>query len=279
MRRSPPGQAEIARAKKLARDGDLAGAAEQVKAALALDASLEEAHLLAGSLAELQGDAKGAAAAYDAGLTAVPRSAALHHARGMLSLEASNLAAAIEHLSAADGLVKSKDADIAADLAYALIFANRLEDAEGHARNARALAPKKFAAAFTLGEVLLRKKAFKEAAQVFKEAADLKPDEPVARRKLAAALDKAGDAKSALAVYDGLLREDAKDPRVHAGRAGALLSLGKNKEAVRAMKAAVDLAPDSRRLLELLLHTQKQAKDKKGARKTRKRLDKMGGSR
>jgi len=278
-RKLPKGVAELEAAKKLARDGDLTGAAAQARRAAELDPRLQEAYLLLGSLCSVAGDAPCARDAYRQGLEALPTASDLHHALGMLELEAGATADAVKSLEEAHRLTGAKNPDIASDLAYAYVFVKRLDDAERLAQQARKAAPKSFAAAYTLGEVLLRKGRPAEAVEAFEAALTISSTEPAAKKRLAAAHAANGAHAKALTIYDELRTGPAaKDPRVHAATAGVLLELGRAKDAVTAMESAVALAPKNRRLLELLLHTQEQAKDKKAARRTKNQLRKLKGN-
>ena len=275
---STPGAEKIATAKKRARDGDLDGAAAAAREAAALDPRLEEAYWLLGSLCSLRADAAGARAAYADGLGQLPASSALHHAVGMLELEGGALPMAVAALERAHELTGGKSAEIGSDLAYAYVFVERLDDAERLAGGARKADPKSFAAAYTHGEVLLRKRKAALAVAAFEAALQITPNEPSARRRLAAAHAANGDAAAALTIYDALRAgPSASDPRIHAAAAGVLLELGRASEAVSAMQAAIRLAPDNPRLLELLLHTQEQAGETKAAKRTRKQLDELRG--
>jgi superkiller protein 3 len=270
-----PSGAQLEKAKKAARDGDLDGASTAVKEALAQDDKNEAAYLLLASLCSMKGDKDCVEQVCEQGLAALPESSGLLHARGMFLLENQKLDPAVVDLEKAHGLSQGKDPEIEADLAYAYVFANRLDDAERLANAARKLAPGSFAAAFTLGEALFRKERIKEALAAYQDAVKLSPNDETALRRLALALGKDDQHQPALEVYDQLLKT-TPDPMLHAARAGELIKLGRPKEAVDAMKEALKLAPNEPKLLELLLRAQDAAGDKKGAKATRAQIKGLG---
>lgn len=274
-RGEPAGTKQLATAKTLARDGDLDGAINAARGAIATNGHLVEAYLLVGSLCAAKRNLDCAGTIYGEGIQAVPQAPELHHAQGMLNLERGDLDSAVRDLEEANSLSASKNPDIMADLAYAYVFVSRLDEAQMLAAASRRLAPKSFAAAFTHGEVLMRKKKFKDAIEAYDAAVALDPDEIVAKRRLASALANHGDLERSLSTYESILVAAKNDPRIYAGAAGVLLRLGRGKDALASMKTAIELAPKSVQLWQLLLHVQEETGDKRGARKSRIQIDKL----
>ncbi len=273
--RKSPAEAALEEAVKHARDGDATAARAAARRAIGEDPRLEEAHLLLGSLCAIERDLAGAGAAYDAGLAALPRSAALHHARGMLQLETGDAKGAVGTLETARGLAPA-DPEIGADLAYASLFVERAADAESLARSVRAAEPRSFAAAYAHGEALLKLDRPRDAAEAFSAARGIAPEDRSAGRRLAHAWMQAGETDKAIEVYTALLAGDgASDPRTRASAASALLAAGRAKEATVQARAALELAPDHPQLLELLAECLEKSGDRAGAKAARQRRAKV----
>lgn len=262
--------ASLESAKKKARDGDLAGAAADAETAIAQAPDEAEPYLLLASVRGLQEDAAGARAALDKGLAAVPRSMPLHHASGMFLLETGDVAGAVRELEQAKALLGvERNVEVTADLAYAYLFAQRLADAEKLASEARSIDARAYAPAFTHGEALFRLGKFKEAAEAYRTAADISPDEAIARERLAWALLKQDDFAGAVPVLEKLVAAHGEEPRLRAALAQALLETKRAKEAVPHAEKALALAPDQAQFRELLAASQEAAGDKAAAKKTR----------
>ena len=274
-----PGSAQLEKAKKLARANDVDGAIAATRAAIAEGGGLETAHLLLASLCGIKQDNACVAQALEGGLAELPQSTELLHARGMYFLESGEVPPAIADLERAQELTTGKDPDIAADLAYAYVFVGRIDEAELLAAAARRAAPRSFAAAYAHGEALIRKDRAKDALEAYQAALAIEPGNALAKRRVALALSKQGEDAKALAIYVELIKSgEDQDPGLHAASAGALIKLGRADEAVKAMRAAVQLAPKERKYLELLLRAEEAAGDKKGAKSTKAKLDSLGGA-
>lgn len=273
-RRPGGGGGALEAAKKRARDGDVEGAVQAARQAVTEQPRSEEAHLLLASLLGLQDDTAGAVAAIDEGLSSIPSSAALHHAKGMTALESDDLKTAVDELEQARTFARPEQrAEILADLAYAYLFSGKTEDAEKLATESRALDPKSYAAAFTHGEALLRLGRFADAAEAYQAAATISPDEVLPRSRLVTALMKSGNFKEAVPALEALLPLEKENPaRIHAALAQSKLELGQAKEAVKHAQKAVELQPDEDSYRALLADCQDAAGDKKGAKATRAKL-------
>jgi len=91
-------------------------------------------------------------------------------------------------------------------------------------------------------------------AQLGEDLAE-RPDDPALRFRLAQVLGWSGDPRAALAAYDGLLADYPDNVDYVYGRALALRQLGRESEALQAVRRAARLAPDYEavRRLELRL--------------------------
>lgn len=275
------GQHLLDEAKRLAGSNDLSGAKNKAREAIQADPKLEEGYLLLGSICSMTEDEPCERAAYVEGLAALPRSASLVSQLGLLELRLGHSKTAVEQLERAHDLAHGRDVKIMADLAFAYTFLDRLDDAERLAVAARTSDPSSFEAAMSLGEILLRKKEGVRAIEAFEAALARTKDPEVQRnvkRQLGLSCLVAGQHERALEVLRGLkpARADEDDPMLHAQIAGALMNLGRAKEAVGELEVAVQLAPKDTRFLGLLLKAQQQAGDRRGVENTKKRLSALG---
>ncbi|MBI4817604.1 MAG: tetratricopeptide repeat protein [Deltaproteobacteria bacterium] len=264
-KRRASGRQELERARTLAREEKTAEAIEAAQSAVDAEPGLEAGYLLLASLRDLSGDGDGMREAIERGLAALPKSAALWHAKGMGQLEASTPEVAVVSLREAHVLARKANAEIAADLAFALIFADQLAEAEETAKLARSLAPKALAPAFTHGRALLGLKRPKEAIEALEAAAKIDGSDVSVLRRLADARYLAGDSEKALAEYRALANEAFKDdPEIYVAIATVLIRMERAGEAVEAMKRAVALAPKDERVKALLAEAERRAAGKKG---------------
>lgn len=276
--RGGPGQKDpLAAAKRLASSGDTDAAITETEKVIGARPQLEEAYSLLSALFAMTEDAAGSRAALDRGLSALPESASLLHARGMLRLEAEDTDGALADLEAARGHARPASGELLADLAYAYLVAQRHQEAEATARQAAELDPKAYAPAFVLGEALLLGQRPKEAIPAFQRAVAAAPEETSAQRRLAKAHNLAGEHETALQILDRLIAASPEEPMLRAEAAGALVNLGRAKEAVSYLEKAIELAPKERALYVFLEKAQTAAGDKKGAKATKKKLERWKG--
>lgn len=267
---------------KLAESGDLEGAIQASKAAIAQNPNLEKAYLLLGSACAMKDDAGCEKQAYDSGVAALPRSASLVNERGMLRIRGGDQSGGIADLERAMSLSGGKEAKFMADLAYAYTFVDRLKEGETLAEKARKLDPKCLEAAMAHGEILLREKKGKDAIEAFRAAESIAPADAEVkgrlRRQIAVAMSMDDRHAEALPIFESLAKESPEDPLLEVQMAGALMKLDRAKDAVPHMEKAVKMSPQDPRFLSLLLQTQEKAGDKKGAKATQKRLDALQGA-
>lgn len=265
----------LKRAKELAAEEKLQEAIDETKTVIGSTPNHAEAYLLLSSLHAVTGNGEAALQALDDGLAAIPNDPALYQARGMLRLENGDHARAVEDLETAKNGSKEPSAQLLADLAYAYIFVSRLDDALPAAKTAHEKDPKSFEAAYVLGEVLWRKQDKEGAVAAYESAVQLAPKEAMVRRRLAAGYGSLGRYGDALKIYDTLIEQSPNDPSLYAGAANALFGMEKKKQAVQRLQKAVELAPESTKYLELLLKAQREAKDRRGAKATERKLKKL----
>ncbi|MBI2375432.1 MAG: tetratricopeptide repeat protein [Deltaproteobacteria bacterium] len=257
------GRAELDRARSLAQKEETEEAIGAAQKAIELDPNLEDAYLLLASLCDLAERGACVHETLERGLMALPRSAELWHVKGMMQLEDTDPSAAVKTLKEAHELAGKKDAEIAADLAYALIFVESLAEAEEVARLARSLAPRAFAPAYTHGEALLRLGRGEAAVDALEAALGAEgADARVARRRLGDARLMSGDPQRALEDYRASIEGDGTAD-LHVSIAAALMRLGRPTEAVDEMKKAATIAPSDARVKALLLEAEKAAKNQK----------------
>jgi Flp pilus assembly protein TadD len=269
------GNKELQSAKKKATQGDLQGAIADIKAALAVNPKLADAYLLLGSLLDLAGDSKRAATVYQKGLAAGADPAGLHHALGMLALEANDLQSTLTSLELADKLTAPPSADLKADLAYAYLLAGNTEQGLKLAQSANALDPRSFAATYILGEAHFRSKNLNAAVQYFEAALKLSPREISAQKRLAQALKQKGDFVQAETAFLRVLKLNPKDLKSQLALADLGFKLKKPAEAVKAMERALKLAPEHPQLLKLMAQTYEKAGMKSQAQAIKKRTKKV----
>ena len=257
---------------KAARNNDLDAAIDRSKAAIEKNPQLEQAYLLYGSSCAMKED-ECEVAAYQQGLEALPTSAALKKAMALVHLQKNQMDEAIKML---EELNDGQDAEVMADLAYAYIFVDRVDDGEKLATKALELDPKCFQCNMTLGQIHLAKKKFDDAIQSYSRASELEPEDPGPKRKIAQATYLAGKKTEALEMYATEVSKNADDDELRFEYAKALLGAKKPKEAVAEINKLLQKNNDEPNLLKMLLKAQTDAKDKKGATATKARLKKLG---
>lgn len=259
-----------------AKDGRLDETIEKCDRALSENPKLEHAYLLKGSACAMKGDAACERTTYAAGLEALPVSAALLREMGLSLLSEERYTEAIEHLERAGRAIERPAPEYDADLAYAYVFVNRLEEAEFLARRAFDASQACFPCAMSLGQVLLARKKFGEAVSAYQAASKLAPSDPDAARSLAKAHFLAGDYTASSEIYEALVKADPDDGRLRVQAAQCALKATRYQDAVRHLEVVLGANPDDPKLLELLLEAQTRAKDRRGAEKTRRRLGARG---
>lgn len=129
---------------------------------------------------------------------------------------------AVQTLQRAMQLAPQRAADLRPTLIEALVFANRLDDAEREARILREQPQRAAVGDGLLGEVLLRRGRVTEAVQVYRTALEQHPTPGLASGAYRA-LRQLGDQAAALAVIEQWAPRFANDPQVRSALADAYL--------------------------------------------------------
>ena len=272
-----PGQAELESAIKAAKGGDLDLAIKRSNDAIEKNPNLEHAYLLLGSSCAMKQDLDCERAAYERGLEALPRSAALKRELGLWYLQQGDIPKAVTNYEAAHELSGGKDAGTMADLAYAYVYAGRLDEAETLAARAVKLDGKCFTCAMSLGQARLTKRDFAGAVEAYESARTLEPKSSDAQHSLAKAYFLAGKHDEAARLYEDLIRARPDDYRLRVQTAQVAMARKRYREAVEHLQVVAEANPKQKPLLELLLQAQTKAKDRKGAAATKKKLRRLGG--
>jgi len=272
-----PGQAELEAAIAAAKANDLELTMKRCNEAIEKNPSLEHAYLLLGSACAMKGDSDCERAAYDRGIEALPRSAPLKRELGLWFLGQDKAPEAVKAYEEANQLTGGEQPEYMADLAYAYIFAGKIEDAARLAQRALALDARCFSCAMSLGQANLSKRAFDSASAAYKKALDMDPKSADAQHGLAKAEFLAGRLDAAAKLYDALVADKPDDYRLRVQAAQVAMARKKYAEAAESLKIVADANPGQKALLELLLEAQTKAKDKKGAAATKQKLKALGG--
>lgn len=131
-------------------------------------------------------------------------------------------------------------------LGYALFQENDFEHAQAPLAKAVTIDPKDIQALNLLGRLSLARHDFARAKTTLQQAIAVSPENPMAHALLADAFLNLADYKSALAESDLAIDKGAsKATNVQIVRGEALGDLGRDDEAIEALKEYVQLAPDS----------------------------------
>jgi protein O-GlcNAc transferase len=196
------------RARQLARDGEIDGAARL------LSHHLESAPDDAAAHAELAlmmldlGDAEGARRRFDKALTLEPDNAALHN-----------------------------------DLGTALQRVNRESEAIAAYRRALELNPDLPSARYNLAKILHRRAELHEAAELLRGALEQAPGFRIARRALGLVLSDLDEDDEAGRCFESLLAEDANDLETHRDMADLHMRRCRYADAIKHLERCLALAP------------------------------------
>lgn len=267
-----PGTTELELAVAAAKAGELDVAIQKSRDAIAKNPRLERAHLLLGSSCSMVGNDACEAAAYEAGLEAIPTSVALQREMGFLLLRQGQVDEGVRRLEAARNAKTPVEPELLADLAFAYKMAGRLEDARRTVDAATAAAPNCVACLLASGEVALAERDFGGAEAAFAAAVQKDPANADARRSEAKAVFLAGDTERAADLYLDLAKKAPEDLRLQVQAGQVLMKAKRNKEAVTRLQAAAELLPDEPKLLSLLADAQAAAGMTAAAKKTRAQM-------
>lgn len=175
----------------------------------------------------------------------LPPKAAKEVEKGITDLESQKVKDAQKHF---ENVLKS-DADNARInflLGYALFQQNEFDQAQTVLAKAAASDPKNVPTLNLLGRLHLARHDFSGAKTTLTQAISISPENPTAHALLADAYLNLGDYKAALVETDLAIEKGAsKATNVQIVRGEALADLGRDDEAIDALKDYVQLAPDS----------------------------------
>lgn len=274
-RRSRPGQAELEAAIKAAKQAQLEQALTYARTATQKNPNLEQAWLLAGSICGIQGNLDCERETYEEGLTALPRSSALLRERATLHLQVGEHDAAVAKYEQAYAITGDKSPETMADLAYAYVYVDRLEEGLAIAQKAVELNDKCFTCYMALGQVHLSRKSFGAALTAYQEARTLKRDDPDASRSVAKALFLLGKVDEAGALFEALVKAAPDDPVLRMQAIQVAEAGGRYQAAVEHLKALLADHPNQKELWKRLANNQEKVGDKKGASASRKKASKI----
>ena len=257
--RAPTAQSELRAAIVEAEAERYENALQRCRAAIAKDPNLEHAYLLMGSVCGVIKRIDCEREAYQAGLKALPDSVELLKSLGLLHLQQGEPALAVVQYERARDLTGGRDAATLADLAYAYVYVERLDEAGALARQAVAIDAQCFACWMSLGQASLSGRRFDDAVDAFGRAQRLEPDDTDAARGQAKALLLAGRFDEAAAIYERLIDQFPEDGRLRVQAAQVAMKRGRFAKAVHLLEPVVRDNPNRPQLRALLDEARLQA--------------------
>ena len=229
--------------KNLREEGDMAGAEEKFRAALAMNPRNVNTCLSLGNALSARGRIDSALALYEQAASVDPRNANAHINIGNVMLKNSKIDEAIEHYQKAVDLDPT-DALTHANLANAYSARQEFAKALPHNMAALRLSPEKSGSYYHLGINLLKLGRINEAIAQLKRATEMSPQSVSAQKGFAAALAVAGRREEAIAHYQEAIRLGDQDPACLTGCADLLMQQGRLNEAIELYRGALQLQPD-----------------------------------
>ena len=224
----------------LAAHGRPVEAIAALRQAVSLRRDYAEAWRELGSLLFAEGDNAGAESAFAAHGRAMVRDPALADAADDVF---SGRIAEAERRLRAHLTTRPNDAEALRLMAEVLSRLDRHADAETLLVHAIALDPAHDGARFILANTLFRQQKAAEALPHIERLLAIDASAPAYRNLLAACLSLVGDFDRVIEVYDGLLAELPKQPKIWVNPGHALRSVGRRQDAVDAYRRAIALAP------------------------------------
>ena len=232
----------IRQAGELKASGDLRGAVETARKAVALQPNLTEARYLLATALEEAGDQDGAIAEYESILKLSQGHLDNHFRLGLLYGQRGDYNAAIRAFST---VLRKDQEHLAARFNIGLAFRKTGDNewAKRHFERVLKQDPRHAGAHTGLGNIAYDKGDLREAIDEYRLALDNDPGYLRARRNLAVALNQSGDAPQALEEYRALFKVQTSDPLLYLEYADTLRTTDQKAEATKAYQQALGLLP------------------------------------
>jgi tetratricopeptide (TPR) repeat protein len=232
----------IRQAGELKASGDLRGAVETARKAVALQPNLTEARYLLATALEEAGDQDGAIAEYESILKLSQGHLDNHFRLGLLYGQRGDYNAAIRSFST---VLRKDQEHLAARFNIGLPFRKTGDNewAKRHFELVLKQDPRHAGAHTGLGNIAYDKGDLREAIDEYRLALDNDPGYLRARRNLAVALNQSGDAPQALEEYRALIKVQTSDPLLYLEYADTLRTTDQKAEAAKAYQQALNLLP------------------------------------
>jgi tetratricopeptide (TPR) repeat protein len=224
----------------LAAQGQEAAGVAALRQAVALNRELPEAWRALGERLFAAGDLAGAEQAFAEHARAAVRDPALRPAAEALFARRTEEA---EHLLRAHITRRPDDAAAAQMLAGLFASQGRHADAEILLAHALAIAPDADGARFAYAEALFRQQKAAQAIPHVDRLLAADPVDPVYRNLKAACLGLIGEEAEEVGLYEALLQDFPRQPKIWLNYGHALRTLGRREESVAAYKRCMALAP------------------------------------
>ncbi|HEY2752299.1 tetratricopeptide repeat-containing sulfotransferase family protein [Phenylobacterium sp.] len=220
--------------------GDAPAAIDALRNAVAMKPDLADAWKALGDELFRAGEVADAEAAFKAHARAAVTDPALTAAAGALFTDDALLAERLlrKHLDS-----RPDDAVAGRMLAQACARLGRPEEAQVLLSACLVSDPAFDGARFQLAELLFHQQKATEAMAHVRALLAREPDDPAYRNLLAACLGMVGDYGPAIEVYEGLLADYPKHPRIWLNYGHALRTVGRGDAAVAAYRRCIALAP------------------------------------
>ena len=237
-----PAMPLLRQAGELKASGDLRGAVETARKAVALQPNLTEARYLLATALEEAGDVDGAIAEYESILKLSQGHLDSHFRLGLLYGQRGDYNAAIRSFST---VLRKDQEHLAARFNIGLAFRKTGDNewAKRHFELVLKQDPRHAGAHTGLGNIAYDKGDLRDAIDEYRLALDNDPGYLRARRNLAVALNQSGDAPQALEEYRALLKVQTNDPLLYLEYADTLRATDQKAEATKAYQQALNLLP------------------------------------
>lgn len=242
---APPGAAVSSHYNQgvlLFRQGNVPGAIQEFRMAIAENPGDARARNSLGVLLEKSGDIQGAIFQYQSALRTDPNNRLSHRLLARALAQSGNLNGAIDQYAAAIKL-DPKDPGAHNDFGVALHMRGDDRDAIYQYREALALDPQDFAAHRNLADAYNETGDGAQAVKELQVASRLRPDDPVIHNALGSLLFEQNDLSGAMAQWQAANRIDPRSPDALAGMSIGFWKMGLKRQAVDSYRQAAALAP------------------------------------